>query len=93
MRELSSSSDTTAAVGKMAAELDHVRGKEALAREALRRSERERLELERTSRGLRQQVTSLGARLVASQDHAWCVRRFIIISHTVIIAPHWSSAL
>lgn len=70
VRELSSTSDEAAKYGKLAAELDHVRAKESLARSALNRSEMERVELERQARGLKQQVASLGAQLSLAQDQA-----------------------
>lgn len=70
VRELSSTSDAAAQLGKLAAELDHVRSKEGLARSALNRSELERMELERQARALKQQVGSLTVQLALSQDHA-----------------------
>lgn len=51
LRELSSHSDASAAVGRAQQELEHARAKEAFARAALNRSELERLELERQARG------------------------------------------
>lgn len=70
MRELSSTSDTAAQFGKLAAELDHVRAKEGLARSALNRSEMERVELDRQARSLKQQVASLNVQLSLAQDQA-----------------------
>jgi hypothetical protein len=69
VRELSSTSDAAAQLGKLHAELDHVRAKEGLARSALNRSELERLELERQARLLKQQVASLAVQLSVAQDH------------------------
>lgn len=70
VRELSSTSDAAAQLGKLHMELDHVRAKEGLARSALNRSELERLELERQARMLKQQVASLTVQINVAQDHA-----------------------
>lgn len=70
MRELSSTSECAAQYGKLAAELDHVRAKETLARSALNRSEMERVELERQTRSLKQQVAGLNVQLSIAQDQA-----------------------
>lgn len=72
MRELSSSSDAAAALGKLHGELDHARAKESLARGSLARAQRERLELERQLRALQTQAGSLAVQLAAAQDHARC---------------------
>ncbi|WIA18956.1 hypothetical protein OEZ85_003625 [Tetradesmus obliquus] len=69
VRELSSTSDAASQLGKLHAELDHVRAKEGLARSALNRSELERLELESQARRLKQQVASLTVQLSVAQDH------------------------
>ncbi len=88
MRELMGHSDQAAALGKLHLELDHARGKEALARAALNRSEMNRLELERVTRALRQDVTRLGAQLAIQQDRArwsekvsgrWLYRRTMLM--------------
>jgi hypothetical protein len=79
VRELSSTSDTSAQLGKLHAELDHVRAKEGLARSALNRSELERLELERQARLLKQQVASLAVQLSVAQDHGrWAWACYVI---------------
>eukprot|EP00878_Enallax_costatus_P003415 GHUV01003625.1.p1 GENE.GHUV01003625.1~~GHUV01003625.1.p1 ORF type:complete len:1706 (+),score=714.87 GHUV01003625.1:54-5120(+) len=70
VRELSSTSDASAQLGKLHTELDHARAKEGLARSALNRSELERLELERQARALKQQVASLTVQINVAQDHA-----------------------
>lgn len=70
MRELSSTSDTAAQFGKLAAELDHVRAKEGLARSALNRSEMDRVELEHQARSMKQQIASLTTQLSLAQNQA-----------------------
>jgi len=70
VRELSSTSDAAAQLGKLHRELDHTRAKEGLARSALNRSEMERVELERRARAMKQQISSLTVQLSVAQDRA-----------------------
>lgn len=92
VRELSSTSDAAAQYGKLAAELDHVRAKEGLARSALNRSEMERVELERQGRALKQQVASLNVRLSLAQDQARCVSAELLMRWPVAWPEkHWCS--
>ncbi|GAX75484.1 hypothetical protein CEUSTIGMA_g2927.t1 [Chlamydomonas eustigma] len=70
LRDVASRSEQAAIIGKMHMEVDHLRSKEGLARNALNRSEVERIELDNEIRRLRQEGVRLGARLSAHQDQA-----------------------
>ncbi|GIL72907.1 hypothetical protein Vretifemale_3051 [Volvox reticuliferus] len=76
LRDMSGRSDKAALIGKLHLELDHSRTKETLARNALNRSELQRIELEKTIRRQKQELANLTGRVVAHQDHAaWSDRQ------------------
>ena len=70
LRDVSSRSEQGVIIGKLHLEVDHLRTKEGLARNALNRSELERLELDKEVKRLRVDATRSESRIGALQDQS-----------------------
>eukprot|EP00798_Chlamydomonas_sp_ICE-L_P007851 gene7851-1057_t len=70
LRDAMAKNDQAAIIGKLHLEIDHCRAKESLVRNALNRSEAERVEIEKELRRLRSDTVRLNGRCVAHQDQA-----------------------
>lgn len=70
LRDAIGRSEQAAVVGKLHEQLDHVLSKESLARNALNRSELQRIELEKELRKMKAELATTNGRAMAHQDQA-----------------------